>query len=330
MIQVSVIVPVYNVEKYIDKCIKTLLEQPIEDIEFIIINDGSTDSTLEKINKYLPNEKIKLFNRTNHGIGNTRNFGLEQAKGEYIGFVDSDDFVEKTMFKEMYDRAKEANLDIVVCDFYEENEEKKNSIVKNITNLNNDISNFRKMPSLLNSINLSPWNKLYKRELIEQKKLRFVEDLKYEDVPFVVNALDSAKEIGKLNKPLYHYVVHSKSETTIVDKKSFDIFKIFDMLISAHGQKDYLKEELKYLIVQRLSDYNIQQRNQKDKKIREKFIDTSFKYLSGNFPNYKQNKYYKDLSFAKRIIVKNKSIAKLYCNLYGALKQKGSQKEQIN
>ena len=87
MIKVSVIVPVYNGEKYIARCIDSLLKQTLKEIEIIIINDGSVDKTDEIINSYLPDERIKYFKRTNHGIGSTRNFGLKQASGEYIGLL---------------------------------------------------------------------------------------------------------------------------------------------------------------------------------------------------------------------------------------------------
>ena len=101
-----------------------------------------------------------------------------------------------------------------------------------------------------------------------------------------------------------------------MNEKVFDLFEIFDILLREHSNKEYIKDELNYLIVQRLSDYNIQQRNQKNRKIRNKFIDESFLYLEKNIPNYKNNIYYKKISVFKRIIEKNKCITKIYCSLY--------------
>ena len=319
MIKVSIIVPCYNVENYIDRCISSLINQTLKEIEIILINDGSTDKTEEIIKKYLKDSRIKYFNRTNHGIGNTRNFGLKQAVGEYIGFVDSDDYIELNMFELLYQKAKEDSLDIVVCDFYRNFEETKIEIIDYIEGIK-EITNLKENPVLLNKINLSPWNKLYKKDLININKENFMEKLKYEDAPFVINMLVKANTIGKIDKPLYHYAIHQNSETTIMNEKVFDLFEIFDVILEEHKNKEYLKDELDYLIVQRFSDYSIQQRNQKNKKLREEFIDMAFEYMRKNTRNYRKNKYYKNISLPKRIIEKNKTIAKLYCNIYAYIK----------
>lgn len=320
MIKVSVIVPVYNGENYISRCIDSLLKQTLTEIEIIIINDGSTDKTDEIINSYLSDERIKYFKRTNYGIGNTRNFGIKQACGEYIGFVDSDDFVEYNMFEKLYDKITHDKLDLVVCDFYRDFEETKSSIVEHINGFDNGITNLNESPNLVNLVNLSPWNKLYRKDIIDENEENFPEKLKYEDAPFVMRMMSRAKKIGKVDSPLYHYMIHKNSETTVVDKRVFDIFLIFDLIRSEHYDKFYLQEQLDYLIVQRLSDYNIQQRNQKDKILRNKFIDMSFKYLKENVKDYKQNKYYKALPLLKRIIEKNIIMTKLYCNIYALIK----------
>ncbi len=317
MKKVSVIVPAYNVEKYIDRCVESLLKQTLEDIEFIIINDGSTDNTLKKISKYLSNDKIRLYDRSNHGIGSTRNYGLNLAHGEYIGFVDSDDYIEPDMFEKLYNKAKQDNLDMVICDYYKNFEETNKSVIDIIGDMDvKKIYNLKDNSYLFNQINLSPWNKLYKKDLINLSIENFSETLKYEDVPFVVRMLVTSSSIGKVNTPLYHYVIHKNSETTVMNEKVFDLFEIFDILLREHSNKEYIKDELNYLIVQRLSDYNIQQRNQKNRKIRNKFIDESFLYLEKNIPNYKNNIYYKKISVFKRIIEKNKCITKIYCSLY--------------
>lgn len=320
MIKVSVIVPVYNGEKYIARCIDSLLKQTLKEIEIIIINDGSTDKTDEIINSYLPDERIKYFKRTNHGIGSTRNFGLKQASGEYIGFVDGDDFIEHNMYEELYDKAYRESLDIVVCDYYRDFEESNTSIVDHVNGFYCDIINLKELPNLVNIVNLSPWNKLYKRDMINIDEENFPEKLKYEDAPFVMRMMTRAEKIGKVDLPLYHYMIHKNSETTVIDKRVFDIFSIISLIRNEHYNKQYLQEPLDYLTVQRLSDYNIQQRNQRDKELRNKFIDMSFKYIKENVKDYKKNKYYKDLSFLKRIIEKNIVITKLYCNIYAWIK----------
>lgn len=118
MEKVSIIVPVYNVESYLDECLTSLVNQSLNDIKIIIVNDGSTDSSQKIIDKYALRypEKIMALNKENGGLASARNFGLQYAQGEYVGFVDSDDYVDVNMYNEMYNLAIKNNADLVVCD----------------------------------------------------------------------------------------------------------------------------------------------------------------------------------------------------------------------
>jgi len=119
MPKVSVIIPVYNVENYIEKCLNSVLNQTLKEIEIIIVNDGSKDSSKQKIEKYLEKHENKIIylEKENGGLSDARNYGIGYAKGEYIAFLDSDDYIEPTMYEEMYKKAKEENSDMVECDF---------------------------------------------------------------------------------------------------------------------------------------------------------------------------------------------------------------------
>lgn len=311
MVDVSIIVPIYNAEKYIKKCLDSLINQTKKELEFILVNDGSTDNTEHIIKKY-KDKRIKYYKNENQGIGKARNFGIEKANGRYIMFIDSDDYIDKNMTKLMFDKAFSNNLDMVICDYYNvidgEVHEEKLANFKPTT--------LKESPNLIFDINLSPWNKLYKRSLINENNINFVENLKYEDAPFVCQALDKAKKIGKVNKCLNYYVMHSSSETTIRDKKVFDILKIVDIIRTYFKDEDYIKESLDKLTVRIVTNYTIQQRVQKDKKVGMKFIDQSFAYLKEQVPDYKDNKYYKNRGFLRRTIEKSKLLTKLYCKLY--------------
>lgn len=311
MPDVSIIVPIYNAENYLDKCIESLLNQTKKEIEIILINDGSTDNS-EKIIKSYKDKRIKYFKNENQGIGKTRNFGIEKATGKYIMFVDSDDYIDKNMAKLMFDKAFSNSLDMVVCDYYKvinnENIEEKLPSFKPTT--------LKNSPNLLCDINLSPWNKIYKTSLIKDNNIKFVENLKYEDALFVIEALDIANKIGKVNKCLNYYVIHGNSETTVRDKRVYDILKIIDRIRKYFKGKDYIKESLDKLTVRIITNYTIQQRVQKDKKIGMQFIEEGFKYLKQEVSDYKNNKYYQSRGILKRTIEKNKILTKIYVYLY--------------
>ncbi len=310
-IDISIIVPIYNAEKYLKKCIDSLVNQTKKELEIILVNDGSTDNS-ERIIKEYKDKRIKYFKNKNQGIGKTRNFGIEQATGKYLMFVDSDDYIEKNMCKLMFDKAFSNSLDIVVCDYYKvtgnEMKEEKIKDYKNTT--------LKENPSLLLEINLAPWNKLYKTDLIKKNNIKFIENLKYEDAPFVCEALDKAKKIGKINRSLNYYVIHKESETTVRDEKVFDIIKIVDKIRKYFKEKSYAQETVDTLTINILTNYNIQQRYQKDKKIAMKFIDESFDYMKKNIPDFKKNRHFKERNMIKSIIEKNKRLTKLYCYIY--------------
>ena len=157
MPKVSVIIPVYNVEDYIDRCLKSVIEQTLEDIEIIIVNDGSTDDSKKIIEKYInqyPN-KIIYLEKENGGLSSARNFAIPYAKGEYIAFLDSDDYIEPEMYEQMYNKAIKENADLVECDFiWEYPNKKKSDIGMEYTNKKEAIEKAR----------VVAWNKLYRRE----------------------------------------------------------------------------------------------------------------------------------------------------------------------
>ena len=309
---VSIIVPIYNAEKYLNKCLDSLTKQTKKELEFILVNDGSTDKTEEIIKEY-QDKRIKYFKNKNQGIGKTRNFGISKSSGKYLMFVDSDDYLEKDACEILYKKISKEEADLAICDFYKVYE---NGKTEEIHLPKFSSTTLKKTPSLINNINLSPWNKIYKRELITKNNLKFIENLKYEDAPFVINAMDKAKKIVKVDECLNYYVIHGNSETTVRDKKCFDILKIVAIIRENLKEKKYLKEEIDKLTVRILTNYTIQQRNQKDKKIGLEFVDEAFKYLKKEVPDYKKNKYYKKRGLLKRTIEKNKTLTKLYLKLH--------------
>ena len=228
-------------------------------------------------------------------------------------FIDSDDYLEPTACEELYKKALTTKADVIVCDFYKVYDNKREEKIK-LPSFKT--SKLKDNPNILIDINLAPWNKLYKTKLIKDNNIKFVEGIKYEDAPFVIECLDKANKIAKLDSYLNYYVIHGNSETTVRDKRIFDILKIVDIIRKYFKNKNYINDVVDKLTVRIITNYTIQQRNQKDKKVGMEFIDTAFAYLKKEVPDFKNNKYYENRSFLKKTIEKNKILSKIYCLLY--------------
>lgn len=315
MIKISVIVPVYNMEKYLEKCLDSLVNQTLKEIEIIAVNDGSKDKSINILKKYSKKYKnIKIYDHDNQGISKTRNFGIEKATGEYIAFIDSDDYVDTRMFEIMYKKAKKDNLDIVVCDYYNYYEN-KNKIEKfKIVDFKDTTISENK--SLIFQINPSPWNKIYKKELFEVKKYRFPIGIKYEDLGYIPILLTEANRIGKVNIPLNYYLIRGNSETTTIDERVFDIFKILDILYEYFENKNMEKtKEVEFLFISKLTMYNLQQKLNINKKCANEFINKSFDYLNDKYPHWKINKYFIKTNKLKIFVKSSKWITKIYAGI---------------
>lgn len=295
MVKISVIVPVYNTSKYLKKCLDSLVNQTLQDIEIIVINDCSTDNSKKIIEEYKKYKNIKIINNNiNKGIGYTRNKGLEIATGKYISFIDSDDFVALNMFEKMYKKAEDDKLDIVVCRFHKLLEKENGSFEEK--NPKYSIPYFKNTslkdnPRLLLEVNLAPWNKIYKKELFTPD-VRFPENLKYEDAIVVVKTMIRAQKIGMLEDKLNYYIVRNNSESTVMDERVFDILIIDDQILEELRKQEYYDDIKNYVerkIIGSISYYIKQQKYQKDKELANNFINEAKNYLDNNFPDWQKN-----------------------------------------
>lgn len=309
-VDISIIVPVYNSYKYLNKCIDSLINQTKKEIEIIIINDGSTDDS-EKIIKSYKDDRIKYYKNKNQGIGKTRNFGIKKACGKFLMFIDSDDYIALDCCEKMYLNAKEEKSSVVVSNFYKEI---GNELIK-IKISDFETTSLKENSDLVIKINPGPCNKIYDRKMIIDNNILFDEEHKYEDSPFVIDALIHAKRISKLNEYLSYYCIHKNSETTTRDDKVFDILYIIDKIRKNTAQYDYLKESIDFFTVDLITNYTAQQRAQKNKKVGKKFINEAFAYLEKEVPDYKNKKYYKNKSYLRRMIESHKFLTKSYCNI---------------
>lgn len=213
MYKVSVLVPVYNTEKTLSKCLDSILEQTmIDDIEIVIVNDGSTDNSQNIIDKYASKYKnIIEYKQKNQGLGATRNKGIEIATGEYIAFLDSDDWADKDYYELMYKKAKEENSDLVISSYIVDI---PNSNTQSVTKhkIEDKISYLNEL--LKGNIAGFSWNKLYKKSLITDNKLKFPlrgELENVEDQYFSLRCVALANNISFMNDSNIHYIIHSQS-----------------------------------------------------------------------------------------------------------------------
>ena len=209
MAKISVVVPVYNVEKYLKECINSIINQTLEDIEIICVNDGSTDSSLEILNDYAKKDsRIIVINKSNSVYGHTMNMGLNAASGEYIGIIESDDFADKNMFEDLYKLAKEYDADIVKGDWY--NYWSKNKFARKNNRISSaktlKLTNSKQDKSLLR-INPSVWSAIYKKEFLNKYNIRFLETpgASYQDLAFSFKVFALAEKVILTDKAYLYY-----------------------------------------------------------------------------------------------------------------------------
>lgn len=208
---VSVIVPVYNAERYIDKCIESIIEQTYKNIEVILIDDGSTDNSKKNIEKYMiEDERLKYFYQDNSGPSVARNRGISEANGKFIIFIDSDDWIDPNMFKEMLDEMNNKKCDLVLCDFVLETEEK--SIYNKIMQ-EHDINVVGLKKRLINGETInSQCHRVYRKDIIVNNNLKFNEKLKVgEDQIFNMEYINHINNVSYIEKGFYHYRMVSGS-----------------------------------------------------------------------------------------------------------------------
>ena len=293
MIKVSVIVPVYNVEKYIEKCLDSLVNQTLKEIEIIVVNDGSPDNSQKIIDKYAKKYKnIKSYIKENGGLSDARNYGLKKATGEYIAFIDSDDYIDREMLYKMYNHAIKEELDIVVCDTINVYEDGKEIYIKSNHNFsNNSIKNYIISPPMACS-------RLYNKKLFNRHN--FKKGIYYEDLELTPKLVKETKKIGYVNEGLYFYLQRSGSimKQQEFNEKLLDIFKVlqsnYDELV-----KEY-PEEIEYMYITHLLRTATLRFLEYENS--NQYINQIVKEIKENFPNWKQNQYFKKSSTKLKII----------------------------
>ena len=313
MIKVSIIVPFYNVENYIEKCLQSLVNQTLEDVEIILVNDGSQDGTEEIAKQFVekyPN-KIMYLEKENGGLSDARNYAIPYAKGEYIAFLDSDDYVEANMYEEMYNKAKEENLDYVECDFLWEYPD------KSLESKGKQYSNKKEMFIYTRVV---AWNKLIKREIVQNNHLEFPKGYRYEDVEFFYKLLPLIHNYGIVEKPFIHYVQRENSISNVQNTRTKEIIDVLRHVIDYYKRNqlfDEYKEEIEYTYTRYiLCSSMIRMVMIENRKERKEIINLAWKSLNTQFTNWKENIYLKEKGL-KNLYMKtvNNITLKMYTSL---------------
>lgn len=242
-VKISVIVPVYNTSMYLEECLDSLLNQTLKEIEIICVNDGSTDNSLSILENYIQKDRrIKIINQKNKGQSVARNKGISQAEGEYIGFLDSDDWADAKMFENLYTNAKQFDSDLAMCSVtvYDEKTRKATtndpymSLSLFPKSYFNKAFTYNDCLDFLFRICVPPWNKIYKTSWIKENDINFLEGVNFEDMVFAVETLIKATKISLVNKPLVFYRKASQTSYSVgnysQDYKKMDFFTIFEEL----------------------------------------------------------------------------------------------------
>mgnify|MGYP004502263283 CR=1 FL=1 len=239
MSKVSIILPIYNVEKYLDRCMDSLLNQTLEDIEIIMVDDGSPDNCPQMCDEYAKKDnRVKVVHKKNAGLGFARNSGLDVATGEYVAFVDSDDYVGLDMYKTLYDRAEVDKCDAVFCGFRTEVRENKWMYSdevdadklwkgKNVQQFMLDMIASGAGINAERIYQMSVWHSIYKRSFIEEKQIRFVSEREVasEDIPFQVDFLSKANTVAYVSKTFYSYCLNGTSLTATLKPEKYARYK---------------------------------------------------------------------------------------------------------
>lgn len=322
--KVSVIVPVYNTERYLEKCLCSLVNQTLEDIEIIIVNDGSTDDSQSIIDKYVKKypRKVNSYVKENGGLSDARNYGISKAIGDFIGFVDSDDFVDTNMYMKLYDAALNEGADIVECgymNYYEQENKSITSEYETPLEFKNSIP-IRDKDIIIDATSMS-WNKLYKKFLFHNYNIKFPIGLWYEDYSTTPLLISKARKYALIDYIGYYYLQRDNSIIHSMDVKNFDKIEGFYNVIMEMkrlNEYDNFKVQLYYqyisLIFVVIERYFVIKKSKTVKVGIKNIIDRLY-VVSVVFENEllnENNKYFKTLG---KLII-NKQYFKFSINIH--------------
>ena len=236
---ISVVVPVYKVEKYLADCVDSILGQTYKNIEVILVDDGSPDNSGIMCDEYKTKDKrIRVIHKSNGGLSSARNCGLENSKGNFICFIDSDDYLEPNYLEELKNNMDYYDSDISVCNFiYHKNDTTSITNFETLSFCSEGKDKFNNLYNAYSGLTVTAWNKLYKRKVFDN--VRYPEGKIFEDSFIVCNLLDNAKKVSYILKPLYNYICRKESISTSFALNHFDKIEAYDIKIDFISNKGY-------------------------------------------------------------------------------------------
>lgn len=330
-IKVSVIVPVYNTEHYIEQCLKSILNQTFKDIELIIIDDNSTDNSYHIIKKLIQgNSNIKYIqNKENKGVSYVRNKAVMEATGDYILFVDSDDYLDKNMIETMYNEVSNNDLDMAICGYFIDYED--GNTQNRIINLdeNHIYSGYDILRELLhhkNGVTGHSWNKILKTSIIKDNDIKYPEHMKiYEDIAFFSKLLPYCKKVKNIKKMFYHYIQRNNSSIKTLDERVIldteEIIRLVNKNLNELNLMDKFKDEYCAFVMRMFSVathkiYSYSTDSKLQKEYIKKLLNSNILNIKENYKNF-NDKYIYDLFH--KISINSLRISKCNSNKYNLI-----------
>lgn len=303
---VSVIVPVYNVQAYLDRCVQSIVDQTYSNLEILLIDDGSTDESYRLMQNWAEKDKrIHLLQKTNGGLSDARNFGIQRAQGEYLAFIDSDDFIRPAMIEKMLAAMVEQRAQIGVCDMeylYDDGR------VEFASGGEFAVGDVKTHPELIR-MNNSACNKLFARSLFQD--IEFPVGKWYEDLATIPMICFNAERIVKVNEAFYVYYQRSGSIAHSANPKIFDIYKAIQRVIEyieVHCDDTSLKnqfiQEMKHCyIIHGLDLTTLRIKDFDESEDRGKYLAENMKQLKRCYPDWEQDAFVKSAGLKKKLII---------------------------
>ncbi len=303
MIKVSVILPVYGVAQYIEKCTQSLLDQTLQEMEFIYVDDHGPDNSIELVQRMIANHPRKeqfVFLKPEHnmGAGMARNFAIPQAKGEYVAFVDSDDWIEPTMFEELYNEAmRHGGTDICYCQAAKDYLDGQPTEILANPDVDAGLLTPDKRRYFLTHYVSLFWTFIYRREMVERYEIRYPASRSADDSFFVTSNLLLASSVAHVDKPFYHYLIRPGSVCTTKDstkyQKRLDTFRSLMAFLKEKGVYEGYKNEIDFIYFKKgylTSVFNYVYNSLEPKK---ETIHEIRSEMLRQVPDYAKNPYFK-------------------------------------